>query len=119
MSHGSSLLAAKRAWDFAGALVPVKSLTALAVTAVLLVSSSLFAQGAPTDDAFAQGIELQGRGDFAAALAAFQRARAKDPTPMAALHVAECEVATGRLVRAEQHLRALVAVHSTRKRAPH
>lgn len=86
-----------------------KYLVALAVSTILPISASAFAQGALAGDAFEQGLELQKQGKFADALAAFQRARANDPTPMAALHVAECEAATGRLVRAEEHLQALVA----------
>lgn len=89
--------------------MPTKYLAALGVSTILLVSVSALAEGAPSDDPFEQGLELQEQGKFADALSAFQRARAKNPTPMVALHVAECEAATGRLARAEEHLRGLVA----------
>lgn len=75
---------------------------------IAFVTAPAFADDAPRDDPFAQGLELQQDKQYANALVAFWRAYRTKPTPQSLLHVAECEIALGRLVKAEEHLHALV-----------
>lgn len=77
------------------------------VFAVVLAATP--ALGDDTDDPFAEGLALQRAGHFAAALTAFQRAQVRHPSPETKLHMAECEVGTGRWLRAEAHLREVSA----------
>lgn len=69
------------------------------------------ARAADVDDSFQRGLDLQGQGRFAEALVAFQRSQARDPSVVTRLHVAECEVGAGRWLRAEDHLREVMATH--------
>ncbi len=62
---------------------------------------------APAHAALEQGISLQAKHKYGAALAAFRRAYALEPTPMSALHVGECEAALGHYDAAEQDWIAL------------
>lgn len=73
-----------------------------------VVATPAFADGAPADEAFARGLGLQQANQFSAALDAFIRAYRSTPSPQSLLHIAECEIALGRLARAEDHLHALV-----------
>lgn len=83
---------------------------AVGVLAVIfmLVARPALAGDAPKYDAFAQGLALQQTKQYARALDAFRDAYLRDPTPQAILHIAECEIELGRLVKAEEHLKSLV-----------
>lgn len=75
---------------------------------ITLVTVPAFADGPSADDVFAQGLVLQQNKQCSSALDAFRRAYRIKATPMSLLHIAECEIALGRLVKAEEHLHALV-----------
>ncbi len=78
--------------------------------ALVFVSTGALAAGAPTPQAptaFEQGVALQGKQQFGAALAAFQRAYAAQPTAMSALHIGQCEAALGHLTIAQADFQAL------------
>jgi len=62
----------------------------------------------PAQAAQDQGIALQAKHKYGAALAAFRRAYALLPTPMSALHVGECELALGHYEAAEEDWLALL-----------
>lgn len=81
-------------------------------TVCCAVIAGMWTLPAAADDAqtpFEQGVELQRFHKLNAAKAAFLRAYREAPTPMAALHVAQCEIELGHLVAAEDDLRTLAA----------
>lgn len=91
-----------------GLLMGKRSLVAWWVGAVVtLVAVPALAEGAPGDEAFAKGMGLQQAKLYSSALDAFRSAYRIKPTPQSLLHIAECEVGLGRLVKAEEHLRLL------------
>lgn len=79
----------------------------LAVITVF-VAGPAFADDAQREDAFARGLGLQQTKQYASALEAFRNAYRTQPTPQSLLHIAECEIALGRLVKGQDHLQALV-----------
>ncbi len=88
--------------------VPVPAPVAVPVPAPVPVPVAVPAAVAVSGSAFEQGVALQERGKFGAALAAFRRAYAEEETPMSALHIAECEVGLGHLLAAHDILRAIL-----------
>lgn len=86
-----------------GSTSPLWSCAALAIT----LCATRAVADSPRDMVFEAGVALQAQGKNAEALDAFRRAYRTSPTPISLLHIAECEIALNRLVKAESHLQML------------